>query len=263
MHQHEPSAHFERISPTVFRASQLTSGAWNTEEQHIAPAIGLLTHAVERDRDERRDDAPQISRLSYDILGPLPVAGDMEITCRLLRPGRTIELVEAQLSQNGRAAVVVRAWLLTAYATESIAGSPLPAFTAVEDTEPWDATSVWPGDFIASLEVRRHQFEPGRAHIWARTEHPLVAGEQVSPLAATMGLVDISNGMTVRKKPEEVLFPNLDLTAHIFRQPDSAWVGLDTTVSFGATGIGLTHTVLHDTEGPIGVMSQSLTVRPH
>ncbi len=40
--------YWERLSETAFRATHLTSGAWNIQEQHIAPAMGLLAHLVER-----------------------------------------------------------------------------------------------------------------------------------------------------------------------------------------------------------------------
>ena len=40
------------------------------------------------------------------------------------------------------------------------------------------------------------------------------------------------------------------------------WLGFDTTVSFGPTGLGLTSSLLHDVAGPFGTMAQSLTVRP-
>jgi hypothetical protein len=39
-------------------------------------------------------------------------------------------------------------------------------------------------------------------------------------------------------------------------------VGFDTAVSIGPSGIGLTHSIIHDETGPIGAVSQSLTVRP-
>jgi hypothetical protein len=67
--------------------------------------------------------------------------------------------------------------------------------------------------------------------------------------------------MTVRADPRQVAFPNVDLTAHLFRQPEPGWLGFDTTVSFGPTGLGLTSTVLHDEAGPIGTVAQTLTVR--
>jgi hypothetical protein len=57
------------------------------------------------------------------------------------------------------------------------------------------------------------------------------------------------------------MFPNVDLTLHFFRRPSGRHVGLDTRVAFGASGIGVTSTVMHDLEGPVGTIQQSLTMR--
>ncbi|MEA2207476.1 MAG: hypothetical protein QOE77_4252 [Blastocatellia bacterium] len=254
-------AYFHRLSDSTFLATEHVSGAWNTAEQHIAPALGLLAHAVELDRDARRGDGLVLARLSYDILGTVPVAA-FEIAVRVLRPGRTIELVEASLSHDDRVAVALRAWLLQPRDTARLRGSalvPIPGPDALPD---WDPTAVWPGGFIASAEVRRSQAEPGRAAYWVRPGQPLLDGEPVSPMARAAGLLDISNGMTVRVHPKEVAFPNVDLTAHLFAEPRGEWLGFDTTVSFGTDGIGVTSSVLYDLDGPVGTMSQILTVRP-
>ena len=131
-----------------FRATHLTSGAWNIQEQHIAPAMGLLAHLVERDRDHRRPDVSLLpARLSYDILGTLPV-DTCETEVRVLRPGRTVELVEATLSHDGRAALVLRAWLLatrdtTALAGHSLAPIPTPQDRAVAASGPAPTPTCW------------------------------------------------------------------------------------------------------------------------
>lgn len=254
-------AYFERIDTSTFRATEHVGGAWVEEEQHIAAALGLLVHAVEQDRDARRDDHLVVARMSYDILGTVPV-DVVDITMEVLRPGRTIELVEAVLSHAGRAVVRLRAWLMQTRDTTALAGTALPRIKPPEEMEPVDPTRDWPGGFIRSIEVRRDHHEPGHGAFWARTAHALVAGEESSRTAAFAGMLDVSNGMAIRADPREVLFPNLDLTAHFFAQPQGEWVGYDTTVSFGAAGIGLTHTIIHDRTGPIGAHSQVLTVRP-
>jgi hypothetical protein len=253
--------YFERLDERRFLATEEVSGAWDTDHQHIAPALGLLVHAVELDRDQRRTDRLHVGRLSYDILGVVPV-DTVEVDVRVLRPGRTIELVEASLHHDSRTIVLLRAWLMRAGDNRSVAGSPLPRLRPPADLSPWDPTSVWPGGFIASTEVRRDQDEPGRARFWVRTATPLVDGEPVSDLARCAGLLDIANGMTVRAAPEQVAFPNVDLTAHFFEEPRGDWVGFDTSVSFGATGLGLTSSVIHDEHGPVGTLAQTLTVRP-
>lgn len=251
--------YFTRLDQHRYLATDEVGGAWDPDDQHIAPALGLLAHAVELDRDRRRDDQLPIGRLSYDILGTVPV-DEVEIHVRVLRPGRTIELVEATMSHAGRAIVLLRAWLMQGRDTEALSGTSVPALPAPEDFAAWDP--IWPGGFIGSVEVRRDQDEPGRARFWVRTGSDLVEGEPVSDFARFVGLLDIANGMTVRVDPKEVAFPNLDLTAHFFREPAGEWVGFDTKVSFGATGRGLTSSVLHDLDGPVGMLEQILTVRP-
>jgi hypothetical protein len=254
-------AYFERLGAHRFRATEHTGGAWDLETQHIAPALGLMAHVVEQHHDARRSDGLVLCRLSYDILGTVPIA-EVDLEVEVLRKGRTIELVEAVLSHGGRSAVRLRAWLMEQRDTSGIGGTGHRRLPDPDELEQWDPTSVWQSGFIATAEVRRHQVEPGRASVWVRTSQSLLDGEDVSRCAAVVGLLDIANGMTVRAAPGEVAFPNVDLTAHVFAQPAEGWLGLDTTVSFGPDGVGLTSSVIHDERGPIGTSSQCLTVRP-
>jgi len=103
-------AFFERLSDTRYLPTAHVGGAWNTNEQHIAPAMGLLAHHLERDA-AARGHGFLIGRLSYDILGTIPIEA-MDAHVQVLRGGRTIELVEATLSHQDRAALRVRAWLM-------------------------------------------------------------------------------------------------------------------------------------------------------
>lgn len=256
-----PRAYFERVSPTTLRPTRYVGGAWNPEEQHIAPALGVLAHAVEVDRDRRGRENLQLCRVSYDILGTLPLES-VELTVEVVRPGKSVELVEARLSHAGRAAVVARAWLAAAYDTAPLAGTALPAIQGPTDTPEWRLGDYWAGEFVRSLELRRQQSEPGRATGWLRTGLELILGEPVSDTARLLGLVDVANGHTPRVQRQRAAFPNLDLTAHLFRAPHGDWLGLDTTVTFGASGLGLTQSVAHDVGGPFGVVAQVLTVRP-
>lgn len=260
--------YFRRTGERTFLPTADVGGAWTVAEQHVAPSFGLLAHLVEADHAARRaaagQDALVVSRLSFDILGVLPLE-EVAVEVSVRRPGRTVELVEAVLAHAGRPAIVLRAWLLAPGETEAVAGSDLPRIPGPDETPPWDPTAVWPGGFIGTAEVRRSQARPGRAAYWVRTGVDLVddPGERpVSALARAAGLLDIANGMTVREDPAAVAFPNLDLTAHLFRTPEPGWLGFDTTVSFGADGRGLTSTVLHDERGPFGTSAQVLTVRP-
>lgn len=254
--------YFVRRGESAFLPTDHVRGAWREDEQHVAPALGLLTHLVEADHARRRTtDRLAVSRLSFDILGTLPVE-EVTATVEVRRAGRTIELVEAVLSHEGRPAVSLRAWLLQRTGTAApLEGTPTDALPSPDEVPAWDATSVWPGGFITSVDVRRTAEQPGRARFWVRPGPPLL-DEPVSPLARYAGILDIANGMAVREDPRRVAFPNVDLTAHLVREPVGDWVGFDTSVSFGPDGRGVTSSVLHDVDGPLGTLAQSLTVRP-
>lgn len=255
------TAYFERIDESAFHATPAVGGAWSVDEQHISPALGLITHAIERDHHARRGSDLQLGRISFDILGTMPI-DRVDLDVRVMRPGRTIELVEASLSHGGRAAVIARAWLMQVADTAALAGSSLPVMPGRDLLEPWSAGEIWPGQYVRSVEYHRREVEPGRAWTWMRPRIPILDGEDVSATARLLGLVDTANGVTPRLAPSEVAFPNVDLTCHLVAQPRGEWIGFDTTVAVGPTGLGLTHSVLHDERGPIGTVQQILTVRP-
>jgi hypothetical protein len=96
---------------------------------------------------------------------------------------------------------------------------------------------------------------------WLRTDKTLVEDEKASDLARFVGLVDTANGIAVRVPPSSWMFPNTDLSIHLYRLPQGQWVGLDTQVIFGRDGVGLTSSTLFDESGPVGRAEQILTVR--
>ena len=254
-------AYFERLGPGRFRPTEHVSGAWDESTQHIGPALGLMVHAVENDLAARRDEPMIMSRLTYELLGVVPM-DPVDIHVEVIRPGRTIELVEVTYGHGNRIGIRLRAWLQQFRDTQGIAGDGFDPIPLPDQMEPWDPTSVWRGGYLSSVEVRRISDGPGRARYWVRTDVPLLAGEDVSTLARMVGLLDIANGMAIRADPEAVHFPNIDLTAHLVRQPAGQWVGFDTRVTFGPGGLGVTSSVIHDEAGQWGTVAQSLTVRP-
>lgn len=257
----EANAYFVRESSTRFRPTLHVGGGWDPSEQHIAPSVGLLAHVIEADFAARRSDDLRLSRLSVDILGVMPMTS-VDVQVNVLRPGRTIELVEARLSQAGRDAVIARAWLTARYDTAAYEGTAFPALTPHGEMEKWGVHTLWPGGFVKSAQVWRKQLAVGRVQFWVRSDVQLLAGETVSPTAHLLRLIDVANGVAARVDPRELAYPNLDLTAHLFRQPVGELTGLDTTVSIGPAGAGLTQSVLHDEAGPLGSFAQTLTVRP-
>ncbi|MFE1300398.1 thioesterase family protein [Streptomyces sp. NPDC058733] len=256
------ASYYEPMDEHRYKPTTHAGGAWSTDEQHFSPLGGLVVHALDRHRAAAGDDGLVLSRISYDILGRLAL-DECEIEVETVRPGRTIELLEAVVRIAGRPVVRARAWFLARLDTSAVAGGPDDRLTPPEALAPWRMSGLWPGGYIASLDVRPvSPPRPGRTTAWVSTPLDLVAGTRVSPLASYLALVDTANGIAVRQPPTEWMFPNVDLTVHLHRPPRGDWTGLDTTVTFGPSGQGLTSTVLHDVDGPVGHAQQILTVRP-
>ena len=254
----EPAAYYEAVGPDRYRSTTHAQGAWSMDQQHMAPVSGLLTHTLQR-CSPRPDLA--MSRVTFDILGVIPV-GVFTVSARVIRPGRTIELVEAQLLAADRPVVRATAWRLARSDTTAIAATEPAAIPGPADAVPFDMTAVWPGGYIRSVECRRvGGSKPGRSTVWLRPRVQLIDGRSTSVTARLFGLIDTANGLAVRARPEDVLFPNTDLTVHLFRDPVGDWLGLQTEVSFGPDGLGMTASVLHDVNGPIGRSAQTLTLR--
>lgn len=257
-----PDSYFEAMDDRRFKPTSHASGAWHRDEQHFSPLGGLVVHALDRHRAAAPDDGLVLARISYDILGRLALE-ECEIEVETVRPGRTIQLLEAVVRIADRPVVRARAWYLARLDTAEVAGGPADPLTPPQALAPWPMSEVWSGGYIASLDVRpAAPPRPGRTTAWISTPLELVAGVPVSPLASYLALVDTANGIAVRQPPGAWMFPNVDLTVHLHRQPHGTWTGLDTTVAFGPTGQGLTSTVLHDVDGPVGQAQQILTVRP-
>ena len=243
-----------------FRSTIHAQGAWNEHEQHMAPAAGIMADCLER--HEPRPDT-RMARLSFEILGLIP-GGEFEVTTTTLRPGRTIELVQAELAAGGRVAIRATAWRMATSDTSAVAAIEDPRIPALEACEPYDVAGTWPGGYIASLQMRiAPGHRAGSGTVWLRTGHPLTDRADSSELARLVGLVDTANGIAARVPPGKgsYAFPNLDLQIHMYRRPEGEWLGLDNEVSFGTDGIGLTSTVLHDLQGPFGRAEQILTLR--
>lgn len=257
--------YFVPDGPNHYLPTTHAGGAWRRDELHLAPVSGLVTHHMEQWRAQHADPSLTFARLSYEVLGQIP-CGTVELTTEVIRPGRTIELLETTARIGDRAIIHARGWLLQTSDTADVAGAefaPMPAPDLLPDSaEPVPLSGDWPGGFIRSLHVQRvGEARAGRGRAWIRSDVPLIAGETASPLAEYVRLVDTANGVAMRQDPAAWLFPNVDLTLHLLRQPAGPWVGLDTRVAFGATGLGITSSVMHDIHGPVGTVQQALTVR--
>ncbi|MFT3714788.1 MAG: thioesterase family protein [Gordonia sp. (in: high G+C Gram-positive bacteria)] len=253
-------SYFTRDGDDAFVPTEHAGGAWYDNDLHLAPVAGLVIDHLER---WRLANAPGMvfSRLSLDVLGMI-LRDRITLSVDVLRPGRTIELVQATAVIDGRSVILARGWLLQSSDTTEAAGDAVEPFPPPGSFTRESWIKRWPGELIDSVDATQSDdTRPGRAKVWVTSDVDLVAGEESTALGEWAKFLDCANGISWRQDPNVWMFPNVDLTLHLFRQPAGRWMGLDTRQDFGAGGLGLTSSVVHDEHGPVGVLAQSLTVR--
>lgn len=248
------------VVTATYRSTIHAQGAWNPHEQHMAPASGII--AAELEQFQPRDDM-RIGRISFDIFG-LIAAGEFTISTRIIRPGRTIELIESEMVCEGKTCVVARAWRMGIQDSSDVAALEDQHIALHPENFPdWEGMQRWPGGYIQSIVTKADQnHRPGKGLVWINTPVEMVEGQNTSDFVHLIGLIDTANGTAPRQASDFTwAFPNLDLQVHMYRAPTGRWLGLETVQQYGQDGIGLTSSVLHDAHGPFGRAEQILTLR--
>lgn len=239
-----------------WRATAHTSGPWDELSQHGGPPSALLGRAVERTAP--RTDMV-VARVTVEILGPIPV-GELDLVSRVVRPGRSVELVEAVLSAGGRDVARAAAWrVLRTDAGTAVEGASVD----LPDDVAYRLADGWGGGYLAAVEWRFAQGDfgrPGPSVAWTRLREPLVPDEEPSPLQRVLAVADSGNGVSSRLDPRQWWFINPELTVHLHREAVGEWVCLDARTTVSPGGVGLATSVLSDRSGPVGVGAQSLLV---
>ncbi len=251
---------YRTIGEGRFLATAHTTGPWDAGAQHAGPPSALLGRAIESvaPREE-----VMVARMTVEILGAIPV-GELDLACRVSRPGRSVELVEASLSAAGREVARASAWRVRR-TTGAEVPSRLPAPPALPAPQAEVRPEGWVEGYLQAIEWRWVQgriVEPGPATVWGRMRHPLVDDEVPSPLQRVLILADSGNGVSAELDPRVWWFINPELSVHLHREPVGEWVCLDAATTVSEGGVGLATSVLSDQHGPLGVGAQTLLVGP-
>lgn len=247
-------------------SSAHTTGPWAPGQQHAGPPSALLTRAVRRLGG--LPDRALPARLTFDILGPVPVA-ELVLTARVLRPGRRIALAEATLATADRPeqpVMTARAWLLRQLEHPIADLPPTPASPAPqwhEDVEPMTRPAGWHAGYLDAVQWRwvAGSFEaPGPASVWTHLTVGLVEGEQPDPIERLVAVADSASGISAVASPAQLLFVNTDLTLHLTREPVGQEIWLSAATTMDPAGIGRTVGELGDRQGGVAHSAQSLFV---
>ena len=257
-----PEAFYEKAGDG-FLATELTRGPWDPGAQHAGPPSALVGRELER---VPGGEGFQIARVSVEILRPVPI-GAVRVEAELVRPGRSVQMLEASLTgEDGEKLVVARAWRIRTSELEipdDVVTTPPPP--------PGPDEGDVPGFFETGQSVGYHTamewrsvgggfLEPGPATVWMRMGCELVAGEAPTPLQRTLVAADVGNGISAVLDWRRFVFINVDLTVHLERMPEGEWVCVDAVTLPQRNGIGTAESVLCDERGRIGRAAQALLI---
>ena len=243
-------------------ASELTRGPWDPGAQHAGPPSALLARAIERCGEL---GGVQVGRITMEILRPVAI-GRLRAEARIVRPGRSVELIEATLEGEQGELMRALAWRMRTRVVELRPEPPRdrpPAGPEHGEETPFFDTGQEVGYHTAMdyRFVNGSFLDPGPATVWMRMRQPLVEGEDPTPLQRVLVAADSGNGVSAALDPRRYVFINTDLSVHLLRMPVGEWVCLDARTHPEPNGVGLADTALYDERGRIGRAAQTLLVR--
>jgi hypothetical protein len=250
---------YEPLDDGRFASTPHTSGPWDPAFQHAGPPAALLGRALEH--CEPRDGFV-LARLTFEILRPVPV-DKVQVDARVVRPGRSVELLEGELSAGGKPVMTVRAWRVLGGTAPTVVDDAAPPARPDDATPPPAALDGF--GYGEAVELRfavGGWSQPGPATVWTRLRVPLLPGETPTGLQRVLAVADSGNGVSAVLPLDEWLFINPELTVHLRREPRGEWICLDARTAITEGGAGLASSTLSDEDGVVAQGAQSLFVSP-
>jgi hypothetical protein len=243
-----------------FISTDHTRGPWTPDAQHAGPPAALIGRCIQLVGD--RPDM-QVTRITFEILRPVPVE-PVTIQTQVVRPGKKVELIDALLSAGGQEIIRARAWRIRTTELDLDVFDPKldPPLGPEAGREVEAFTNIGYLNAMESRFIEGSFLEVGPAVAWFRMRHPLVEGEETSPLCRVLIAADSGNGISASLDWSKWLFINPDLTVYLHRLPRSDWVCLDATTWTEQRGLGLAASTIFDEQGHIGRGAQCLYVGP-
>jgi acyl-Coa thioesterase superfamily protein/acyl-CoA thioesterase superfamily protein len=245
-------------------------GPWDPGQLHGGAPGALIAEAVQA-------EGYLVARLTIDFLAPVPMA-PLTVSARTTKPGRNLQVAEAEMEADGRAVLRARAVRLRRGHVElppdvDEPGGADPGAAGSAAARPGAPNTGRPGTFPhddghdegfhrTAMDIRfiDGDYGKGPARAWFRLQLALVDDAPASPLARAIAAADFGNGISRVVDFEDFLFVNTDLTVHLHREPQGEWVLVDARTRLEPHGAGLAQSTLSDERGQLGLAAQSLFV---
>ena len=246
-------------------ATELTRGPWSNDHQHGGPPAALLARAIEA--TGTRASTMFVTRMSVELLRPIPIAAPLEVVTEVLAEGRSVHRIAAALVSGDKQLAVALAVRIR------VAELALPLHEH-DDFEPLPPPArcrpfVFPffqhavGYHTAmELRVAEGEFGVGKFSLWMRPRPALVEGESPTALQRVMICADAGHGVSTALDTNAWSFINPDLSVHLHRLPADEWLGVRARTWSEPLGFGMCRAEFLDRHGPLGLGVQSQLITP-
>jgi hypothetical protein len=261
-----PPAYFLRDG-TDFVPTDIARGPWGSFMSGVFVG-GILGHAIEH---AVGDPDLQPARLTVDLQRPAAMT-PVRISTTIVRRGRRLVLVEAEMTQGDTDTVVAKASGLFLRKGEQPPGtvwtSPvaMPPFPSEPDGPLDDASMlIWTygkNRDAASLSFDLTQWQhDGPKFVWMRHPKPLVDGEPTSLFTRAAMAGDVASSLT-HFGTDGLYFINADYTVTLSRLPDGPDIGLAALTHSSHAGVATGTAAMFDRRGLIGTTTATALSNP-
>ena len=254
---------FRQNTQGVYVGNDPARGPWSADHCHAGPVSGLIVRAAETEVGPDK----MLTRLTVDLLRPLPLSG-LRVAAETTHHTRTLATtrvtvhdLDDTLCATATTMHMVRRNLgdvpnveIQGPRLDDVVDGPFPIGEVRHDLPGFAQHSgiAYPSGGNQAA---------GPKTVWMRTPS-LLGDEKPSPIQALCPLADCGNGISWNAPTTEMGFINSDLTVQIHREPVSDWLASESISHWQPTGIGMSQSVLYDTQGPVGTALQTLVLFP-
>lgn len=253
----------------AFVGTACTRGSWHENGQSGGAVLALIGHVLE---DVPTLTTMSLTRLTVDIVRPVPVGEPLHIDTDIVREGKKIQVVDLAVQAGDVTTTRARALRIRDLDVQPLPGMP----ASTSDRNPSESLPPPTGllgvddrpgvpDFLRFGAELRRTLEPidGMHAVWTRLRVPVVAGEPIRATSRAALPLDMVNLLGVALDPKRARSVNPDVSGHLCRSPVGEWVAL-TGHSYYAHDVahGVSVATMSDRLGVFGTTSTSQILEP-
>jgi hypothetical protein len=225
------------------------AGPWDPKSLNGRVVFALAAFQIEQSH-ELEDYMP--ARVTVDMYR-LPRFAPIEVQTRVVRDGKRIQVIDAELISEGVSyARATSQWLRRGDNAPSEGWSP-PDW----DVPPPEELTPRPGRASSSMSMRPLGGgigTPGKKQLWMHEARELVGGTPLTPLMRVAIVADLANPIA-NWGDAGLGYINSDVTLYLHRLPVDGWIGMDVVNHHATDGVAIGQVVLYDRQGAIGTSS--------